>query len=59
MSGVTDIDEVRIQWPTNLSSLKFNEFRIDVRAYTKGEKLIASNYELFCVDQCDGDWVVH
>lgn len=44
-----------IEWPTNLSTLTYNEFRVDVTAYKADGSVIASNYRLFCVDQCDSD----
>ena len=38
-------------WLIDSSSLPYNEFRIDVRAYSVGDVLIASNYELFTVNR--------
>jgi len=36
-----------IVWPTNLSSLPYQDFEIDVEAYAKGDILIASGDEWF------------
>jgi len=46
-----------IVWPTSLSSLSYQEFRIDVEAYMEDGTLLASGYELFAVDNPPEGWV--
>jgi len=45
-----------IMWPTSLSSLPYQEFRIDVEAYMEDGALLASGYELFAVDNPPEGW---
>jgi len=46
-----------IFWPTNLSSLRYKEFRIDVEAYMEDDRQLASGYELFAIDNPPEGWV--
>lgn len=46
-----------IVWPTSLSALPYQEFRIDVEAYMEDAILIASGYELFAIDNPPEGWV--
>jgi len=46
-----------IVWPTSLSSLPYQEFRIDVDAYMQDDTQIASGYELFAIDNPPEGWV--
>jgi len=46
-----------IVWSTNLSSLQYKEFRIDVEAYMEDGRQLASGYELFAVDNPPEGWV--
>jgi hypothetical protein len=46
-----------IVWPTSLSSLPYQEFTIDVEAYTVHDISIASGGDLFAVDNPPEGWV--
>lgn len=46
-----------IVWPTSLSSLPYQEFRIDVEAYMEDGTRIAFGCELFAVDNPPDGWV--
>lgn len=59
-----DYDETRrvvnnlIVWPTNLSSLPYQEFRIDVEASRSDGVLLASGYQLFTIDNPPEGWAL-
>jgi len=46
---ITQTGGTTILWPTDLSSLPYTNFRIDVTAYDTNNMILANNYELFTI----------